>query len=173
MKGRGTGGRNMEFVLAALAEMRREGLGGVFCGTCAVPEQGEGQAGSRPFDWLIMSLGTDGVDGPTDAAGAWADGTTLERARELGLDLDTALTENDSYPFFAKTGNSSSTRPGRTSATSASFSSGRAETLEAGQACLRVRDLRQTGVGVLPEVEEFAVVLARPRFIPLLLCDLP
>ena len=105
VKGRGTGGRNMEFVLAALAEMRREGLGGVFCGTCAVPEQGGGQAGSRPFDWLIMSLGTDGVDGPTDAAGAWADDTTLERARELGHDLDAALTENDSYPFFAKTGN--------------------------------------------------------------------
>jgi len=105
VRGPGKGGRNMEFVLAALAEMRQEGLGGVFCGTCAVPEEGGGQAGSRPFDWLIMSLGTDGADGSTDAAGAWADGATLERARELGLDLDTALAENDSYSYFSKTGN--------------------------------------------------------------------
>jgi glycerate 2-kinase len=91
VKGGGTGGRNMEFVLATLVEMRKEGLGG--------------QAGSRPLDWLIMSFGTDGIDGPTDAAGAWADGATLEHARKLGLDPEAYLDANDSYSFFAKTGN--------------------------------------------------------------------
>jgi len=105
VKGRGKGGRNMEFVLAALVEIRKEGLGGTFCGTCALPEEGAGQAGSRPFDWLILSLGTDGIDGPTDAAGAWADAATLERVRELELDPAEALDANDSYPFFEKTGN--------------------------------------------------------------------
>ncbi|HYA49103.1 MAG TPA: DUF4147 domain-containing protein [Burkholderiales bacterium] len=105
VKGGGKGGRNMEFVLAALVEMRKEGLGGAFCGTCDVPGEGAGQAGSRPFDWLIMSFGTDGIDGPTDAAGAWADRSTLERARELGLDPEKALEANDSYPFFERTGN--------------------------------------------------------------------
>jgi glycerate 2-kinase len=105
VKGRGKGGRNMEFVLAALVEIRKEGLGGTFCGTCALPEEGAGQAGNRPFDWLILSLGTDGIDGPTDAAGAWADAATLERVRELELDPAEALDANDSYPFFEKTGN--------------------------------------------------------------------
>jgi glycerate 2-kinase len=91
VKGGGKGGRNTEFVLAALVEMCQEGLGA--------------QAVGRPLDWLIMSFGTDGVDGPTDAAGAWADGATFERAQELGLDPDAFLETNDSYSFFAKTGN--------------------------------------------------------------------
>jgi glycerate-2-kinase len=105
VKGKGTGGRNMEFVLAALGEMRKEGLGQAFCGTCELPSDGGGQGGTRPFDWLVLSIGTDGIDGPTDAAGAWADPSTLERARELGLDLEKYLSDNDSYSFFKKTGN--------------------------------------------------------------------
>lgn len=57
---------------------------------------------------LVASLGTDGVDGPTDAAGALATGGTLRRARERSLDapLDPrgALAENDAYPFFEALG---------------------------------------------------------------------
>ena len=49
---------------------------------------------------LILSGGTDGTDGPTDAAGAIADGTTLERAQALGLDAAAFLANNDSYHFF-------------------------------------------------------------------------
>jgi hydroxypyruvate reductase len=51
---------------------------------------------------VVASISTDGVDGPTDAAGAIADGKTLLRAHELGLNPRKSLVENDSYPFFAK-----------------------------------------------------------------------
>lgn len=56
VKGKGRGGRNTEFVLASVVEMAKKDLEGL--------------------DWLILSLGTDGIDGPTDAAGAWADAST-------------------------------------------------------------------------------------------------
>ena len=103
--GGGTGGRNMEFVLAALAEMRKESLGQAFCGTCALPDDRGGLAGNVPFNWLVLSGGTDGIDGPTDAAGAWGDAVTFDRALALGLDPEKSLGENDSYSFFEKTGN--------------------------------------------------------------------
>lgn len=74
--GGGKGGRNQELALGAASEL--DGLEGV----------------------LVASLGTDGVDGPTDAAGARATGRTLARARERGLDPGAALRENDAYPFF-------------------------------------------------------------------------
>ena len=85
VKGRGRGGRNSEFVLAALVEMEKAGVEGL--------------------DWLILSLGTDGIDGPTDAAGAWADPRTVRSARALGLDPADYLDDNDSYGFFKQTGN--------------------------------------------------------------------
>jgi len=85
VKGRGRGGRNTEFVLAALTEMEKNDV--------------------RSLDWLILSLGTDGIDGPTDAAGAWADTSTAGRARLLGLDPAAYLEDNDSYYFFKQTGN--------------------------------------------------------------------
>lgn len=91
VKGRGRGGRNTEFVLAALSEMERIGAEGL--------------------DWLVLSLGTDGLDGPTDAAGAWADRSTAERARELGLDPAAFLDDNDSYTFFERTGGLIKTGP--------------------------------------------------------------
>jgi len=50
----------------------------------------------------IASIGTDGIDGPTDAAGAIADGQTTKRAHDRGLDAREFLTNNDSYGFFSK-----------------------------------------------------------------------
>lgn len=76
VRGRGSGGRNQEFVLAAA--MALGALGPV----------------------TILSAGTDGIDGPTDAAGAIADSSTLPRAAELGLDPRSYLDNNDSYHFF-------------------------------------------------------------------------
>ena len=85
VKGRGKGGRNTEFVLAALTEMVKAEVSGI--------------------DWLVLSLGTDGIDGPTDAAGAWADERTIRTAGALGLDPVAYLDDNDSYYFFKQTGN--------------------------------------------------------------------
>jgi glycerate-2-kinase len=56
------------------------------------------------LDWLILSLGTDGIDGPTDAAGAYADVMTVKTAAALGLDPAAYLDDNDSYYFFKQTG---------------------------------------------------------------------
>jgi glycerate 2-kinase len=77
VRGRGTGGRNQEFTLAAAELLNQAGQ------SCA-----------------IASVGTDGVDGPTDAAGAYADATTIDRALAQGLPPDQYLAENDSYTFF-------------------------------------------------------------------------
>ena len=88
--GRGKGGRNQEFALAA----------------------GIGMAGVR--DALLLSAGTDGTDGPTDAAGAFVDGTTVARAEALGLNPSGALDGNDAYPFFQSLGDLYITGPTRT-----------------------------------------------------------
>ncbi|MBI2503064.1 MAG: glycerate kinase [Candidatus Latescibacteria bacterium] len=80
LRGGGKGGRNQEFALAAALQL--DGWERVTC----------------------LSGGTDGTDGPTDAAGALADGSTLERARQLGLSAAACLQENDSYPFFEALG---------------------------------------------------------------------
>lgn len=74
--GDGLGGRNQELALAAV-----ETMGGL-------------------ADTLLITLATDGGDGPTDAAGALVSGETLARSRALGLDPAEHLTRNDSYPFF-------------------------------------------------------------------------
>lgn len=87
LRGQGLGGRNQEFALAAAIVL--EGLPGV----------------------LAFSAGTDGTDGPTDAAGAMADGTTLARAAQLGLDARRALAQNDSYHFFEPLGDLVMTGP--------------------------------------------------------------
>ncbi len=80
VRGHGKGGRNQEVALGAALEI------------AGLPNT------------LVLSAGTDGTDGPTDAAGAVADGTTLERAGSLGLDPLDALARNDAYPFFAALG---------------------------------------------------------------------
>jgi len=76
VRGGGRGGRNQEFALAAALEMR----------------EGEGMA--------LLSAGTDGIDGPTDAAGAYADDSTCSRARRAGIDPARHLEQNNAYPFF-------------------------------------------------------------------------
>ena len=87
LKGKGKGGRNQEFTLALALEI----------------------AGWKEI--VGLSAGTDGTDGPTDAAGAFADGETLGRAKALGLDPWLSLRENDSYPFFEKLGDLLMTGP--------------------------------------------------------------
>ena len=87
IRGMGLGGRNQEFALAAALDI----------------------AGLR--DVAILSAGTDGTDGPTDAAGAIADGTTLARAQALGLSAAAFLANNDSYHFFEATGDLIKTGP--------------------------------------------------------------
>jgi glycerate 2-kinase len=108
VKGKGKGGRNTEFVLASLVEMEKEGIDRLFCSSCAFPEEGAGGSpivDRRSLDWLVLSVGTDGIDGPTDAAGAWGDASVPQRAGKLGLDPRAYLEDNDSYTFFDKTGN--------------------------------------------------------------------
>ncbi len=90
VRGQGSGGRNQELALAAASSVR--GLDNV----------------------LLASIGTDGSDGPTDAAGAWVDGATLERAARLGLDPAAALADNDSYTFFEALGGAYLVRTGPT-----------------------------------------------------------
>jgi hydroxypyruvate reductase len=55
-------------------------------------------------DVVVLAAGTDGSDGPTSAAGAVVDPTTLDRSRDKGLDVKRALAENDSHPFFGALG---------------------------------------------------------------------
>ena len=90
LNGRGLGGRNMELALAAAVEL--DGM----------PRT------------LLLSAGTDGTDGPTDAAGAFADGTTIARAMEMGLKPVVYLAKNDSYRFFQQVGDLLITGPTRT-----------------------------------------------------------
>ena len=90
MRGKGFGGRNQEFVLAGALEV------------------------SGVEKVVILSGGTDGTDGPTDATGAVADHTTVQRGKSLGLDPNLSLDNNDAYPFFEKLGDLLITGPTHT-----------------------------------------------------------
>ncbi len=90
--GPGRGGRNQELALGAAVALD-ELLGS--------PGYAAGGGADRI---VVAAVGTDGVDGPTDAAGAIATESTLQRARERGLDARRALAENDAHPFFAALG---------------------------------------------------------------------
>ncbi len=102
VRGRGQGGRNQEFVLAALVELERRARQAAGMSWTRPDFQKTGGLGKR--DWLILSVGTDGIDGPTEAAGAWAGPPVLRKARSLGLNMAMRLEENDSHPFFRQTG---------------------------------------------------------------------
>ena len=80
VRGGGKGGRNQELALSALNELK--GLD----------------------DVMLISLATDGDDGPTDAAGAVVTGESAQRAESLGLDAADYLSRNDAYPFFQSLG---------------------------------------------------------------------
>ncbi|HPJ66232.1 MAG TPA: glycerate kinase [Desulfobacteraceae bacterium] len=80
IKGNGLGGRNQEFCLAAAIEL--EGL---------------------PPRVVMLSGGTDGNDGPTDAAGAIVEPGTVGRGRDAGMEANDFLNNNDSYHFFENT----------------------------------------------------------------------
>ncbi len=76
IRGDGLGGRNQELALGAATAL-------------------EGES-----NFAVLSLATDGIDGPTDAAGARIDANSLKRARKLGFHADAALARNDSYPLL-------------------------------------------------------------------------
>jgi hydroxypyruvate reductase len=80
LTGDGKGGRNQEFALAAALDI----------------------AGQQRI--VVLSGGTDGTDGPTDAAGAIVDHLTVSRARQAGLDPRQHLDQNNAYPFFKTLG---------------------------------------------------------------------
>jgi hydroxypyruvate reductase/glycerate 2-kinase len=80
VKGKGKGGRNTELALAFALEVT--GVSGI----------------------TLLSAGTDGTDGPTDAAGSIVSGETIQKAQSLNLDPEAYLANNDSYTFFSKTG---------------------------------------------------------------------
>ena len=90
IKGKGLGGRNQEFALAGALEI----------------------SGIEKI--VLLSGGTDGTDGPTDASGALADHTTLHRAKSMGLNPKAHLENNDAYPFFQKLGDLLMTGPTHT-----------------------------------------------------------
>ena len=83
IRGRGRGGRAQQAALAMALELERLG---------------------RERRIMALFAGTDGIDGPTDAAGAFVSPRTVERAREAGLDAGAALARNDAYPLFAALG---------------------------------------------------------------------
>jgi len=83
IRGRGRGGRAQQAALAMALELERLG---------------------RECRIMALFAGTDGIDGPTDAAGAFVSPRTVERTREAGFDPGAALARNDAYPLFAALG---------------------------------------------------------------------
>ncbi len=77
--GRGKGGRNQEIALSVAEALSQE-----------------------PSEIALGSVGTDGIDGPTDAAGAYSDTTTIQRARRHSMDAAAYLSDNNAYAFFQK-----------------------------------------------------------------------
>jgi hydroxypyruvate reductase len=77
--GGGRGGRNQEIALSVAHALAKESS-----------------------EVALASVGTDGIDGPTDAAGAYADRTTIDRARQQSLDASAYLADNNAYAFFQR-----------------------------------------------------------------------
>ncbi len=80
VRGSGKGGRNQEFALVVAQELR--GIG----------------------NWSLLSAGTDGIDGPTDAAGAFVNQRTLENGEKKGMNATQFLKENNTYRYFSELG---------------------------------------------------------------------
>lgn len=80
LRGKGLGGRNQELALAAA-----EGIGEI-------------------SSVAVFSVGSDGTDGPTDAAGGFVDGDTVHRLQEMGISLSDALANNDAYHALEASG---------------------------------------------------------------------
>jgi glycerate 2-kinase len=97
VRGKGLGGRNQELALSAGVYLR-----------------------GYP-DATVVALGTDGSDGPTDAAGGIGDGETILRASRLGLDPLKYLVDNDSYHFLQQTGDLIVTGPTNTNVNDLTF----------------------------------------------------
>jgi hydroxypyruvate reductase len=95
VRGQGSGGRNQELALAAAVAL-------------------DGYALPAEVEVAVVSLGTDGTDGPTDAAGGIATRGTLARGRARGLDARAALADNDSYHYLAAVGDLLITGPTNT-----------------------------------------------------------
>jgi hydroxypyruvate reductase len=93
LRGTGKGGRNQELALAAALALDQF---------------------SESEHMVIVSLATDGTDGPTDSAGAMADATTVDRGMEFGLVAEQSLAQNDSYPYLRAVGDLLLTGPTRT-----------------------------------------------------------
>ena len=81
LQGKGMGGRNQELALRVARLMKDQEL---------------------DRDWAFLSGGTDGIDGPTDAAGAVVNGATLTQISEAGFDVDAELARNNSYPVLER-----------------------------------------------------------------------
>ena len=79
MKGSGKGGRNQELALSFLANHKKI---------------------QTKREWVLLSVGTDGIDGPTDAAGGIIDSISVNKMDELNLDVTSYLDNNDSYNFL-------------------------------------------------------------------------
>jgi hydroxypyruvate reductase len=100
----------------SLAAGRQRPVAVIFSGETTVKVAGSGKGGrnqeialsvAKPLaaesgDIALGSVGTDGIDGPTDAAGAYSDTTTIARAAQQGLDADAFLADNNAYAFFQK-----------------------------------------------------------------------
>jgi hydroxypyruvate reductase len=87
----GLGGRNQQTAVAALAAARR--------------------CGGWPAGLLVASVGTDGEDGPTTAAGGWIDAEVAAAVAAQGLDIETALAHCDAHPLLATAGGLMCTGP--------------------------------------------------------------
>ena len=96
VRGKGQGGRNQELALAA---------------AMAIETRRDPRSPLDKQHIAVASVGTDGIDGPTDAAGAVADETTVRRATSLGLNSVVALYENDAYPYWKTLGDLVMTGP--------------------------------------------------------------
>ena len=88
---RGKGGRNQQLVLAALKNFEE------------YASQQKIDVAQSLEGIFLLSGGTDGEDGPTDAAGAWMDATVARVSGKLGLEIDSFLQRNDAYHFFQAT----------------------------------------------------------------------